>query len=77
MTRRKPEFDMTERVYAFIKDWVKEHTYPPTLDEIAGGVYMSRSGIYRHLGKLEGQGRICRDEKRARGIRLIEEEPEH
>ncbi len=74
MTRRKPELDMTERVYTFIKDWVKEHTYPPTLTEISEGVYMSRSGIYRHLGKLEGQGKIWRDEKRARGIRLLEEE---
>ncbi|MBL8147481.1 MAG: LexA repressor [Anaerolineae bacterium] len=50
------------------------YTYPPTLTEISQGVYMSRSGIYRHLGKLEGQGKIWRDEKRARGIRLLEEE---
>ena len=35
MTRRKPELDMTDRVYRFIKDWIKEHTYPPTLTEIA------------------------------------------
>lgn len=32
MTKRNTDFDMTERVYAFIREWIKEHTpiHPPS-----------------------------------------------
>ena len=71
MTARKPESTITESIYKFIVGYQKERGYAPTLTEISKGVYLSRSGVYRHLEKLEQQGRIWRDERIARGIRVL------
>lgn len=71
MTTRKPPSNMTDTIYQFIVSYKSENGYPPTLTEISEGVYMSRSGVYRHLESLEQQGRIWRDEKKARGIRVL------
>jgi SOS-response transcriptional repressor LexA len=65
--------EMTERIYQFIRRYVQVHTYPPSLDEISQGVFLSRSSVYRHLGKLEGSGRIWREDNRARGITLLDD----
>ena len=74
MTKRKPELDMTERVYTFIKDWIEEHTYPPSLREIGQGCYLSVAGVLRHLDHLEWEGKLRREPGRARGITLIDED---
>ncbi len=65
---------VTDVVYDFIKDYIQEHAYPPTLREIARGCYISTSGVTRHLDRLEQKGKIYREPGRARGIRLLEEE---
>jgi repressor LexA len=63
--------ETVERVYAFIKAYIREHTYPPTMKEIAEGCYMSRSGVARYVDRLQGMGRISRDPSLARGITLL------
>lgn len=63
---------MTEAVYTFIRDFRRQHGYPPSQREICAACYMGRSTAQRHLDRLEIQGRIARDPGRARGITLID-----
>ena len=72
MTARKPASTATEAIFAAIVRYRKTHGQSPTLNGLSAVVFMSRSGVCRHLGKLEGQGRICRDARRPRGIRVVE-----
>ncbi len=65
---------VTDAVYDFIKTYIQEHAYPPTLREIARGCYLSTSAVTRHLNRLEQRGKIYREPARARGIRLLDEE---
>jgi repressor LexA len=62
----------TETVYLFVKEYIKTHTYPPSLREISEGCFLSITAVTRHLGKLEGERKIKRDDGRARGITLLE-----
>lgn len=63
---------VTQSVYVFIKDYVKKHTHPPTLREIAEGCYLSPSAVVRHLERLEGEGKLFREPGRPRGITLVD-----
>jgi SOS-response transcriptional repressor LexA len=60
-------------VYLFLKDYIRKHTYPPTLREIGQGCFLSVSAVTRHLDRLEGQGKIKREPGRARGITLTDD----
>lgn len=64
----------TQSVYIFVRDYIRKHTHPPTLREIGEGCYLSTSAVTRHLYKLEREGKIFREEGRARGITLLEAE---
>jgi SOS-response transcriptional repressor LexA len=64
--------EIVEQVYAFIKAYIREHTHPPTLSEIADGCFMSRTHVTRYVERLEGMGRLFREPNRARGITLID-----
>ncbi len=64
---------VTDAIHDFIRTYVKEHTYPPTLREIGKGCYLSTSAVTRHLNRLEQQGKIYREAGRARGIRLLDD----
>ena len=66
--------EIVEQVYAYIRAYIQEHTYPPTLKEIAAAHYMSRTNITRYLDRLQGMGRIARDPGRSRGITLLDDE---
>jgi repressor LexA len=72
VAKTKIEKVTTRKVYVFIKDYIKKHTYPPTVREIGEGCYLSTSAVTRHLHKLELEGRILRGEGRSRGITLLE-----
>ncbi len=65
---------VTDAVYGFIKAYIQEHAYPPTVREIAQGCFISTSAVTRHLDRLEQKGKIYREPARARGIRLLDEE---
>ena len=72
MAKGKSENVTTGKVYLFIKDYIRKHTYPPTLREIGEGCYLGISSVTRYLHKLELEGRIIREEGRSRGITLLE-----
>ena len=63
----------TEAVYLFVKAYIKEHTFPPSLREIGEGCFLSMTAVTRHLERLEGEGKLFREPGRARGITLIDE----
>jgi sulfur relay (sulfurtransferase) DsrC/TusE family protein len=65
--------DRGAQVLAFIKDFVGQHGYSPTVREIVVGVGLSSSSMANYwLGRLERDGRIRRTSRVARSIVLVE-----
>jgi repressor LexA len=64
---------VTESVYNFVKAYIRQHTYPPTLREIADGCYLTPMAVTRHLERLEGEGKLKRAPGIPRGITLTDE----
>lgn len=66
--------DRTERVFNFLKEFIGENPYPPTVREVARGADISSTSVASyHLDKLVGSGHIRRVPNTARGIVLLEE----
>ncbi len=65
----------TELVYRFIRKYINENGFAPTLREIADGCFMGRSSVMRHLDRLDAWGLIIRDPGKARGMRLGKKKP--
>ncbi len=63
---------MTEAVYTFIYQYRKGHDFSPSLREIGSACFIGRSTVYRHLDRLEAQGRLAREPGCARGITLLD-----
>lgn len=63
--------DMTEQVYAFIRLTIERFGMPPTFREIATGCFISLGTVMRHVDRLEAQGRLVREQNKARSIRLV------
>lgn len=61
----------SEAIYEFIVIYIEEHEYPPTMREIAKGCYISAGNVVRYLDKLEAEGRLIREPRKARGLKLI------
>jgi SOS-response transcriptional repressor LexA len=59
-----------DAVFAFIATHIEENGYAPSQREIAKQCYIAPSSVPRYLDRLEMQGRIIREEGRARSIRL-------
>jgi len=67
MTRRQQE------ILAFVKDFLGQHGYSPTLEEIAHHFGInSLNGVYKHLKALEQRGLIRRLSNQARSIQVVE-----
>lgn len=62
---------MTEQVFLFICQYDTEHSYPPSVRDIAKACFLSPSSVLQHLYKLEVQGKISREPGRARGITIL------
>lgn len=64
---------MKDKVYCAILDYITEHGYPPTIEEIRGMVGIgSKSTVKKHLGKLGMDGKIKLKKGSPRAIRLLE-----
>ena len=51
-----------QEIFEFIKDYVREKGYPPSVREIAQAVGLaSSSTVHGHLSRLETKGLIRRD----------------
>lgn len=61
----------------FLKDYISEHHYAPTLSEIAREFKVSSlSTVHEHLDFLETNGFIRRDHQQGRGITILKTEAE-
>lgn len=67
---------LTERqhqVYGFLRTYLAEYGYPPTLQEIAGHLHIAGNlGVLRHLKALERAGLIIRNPGSSRAIALVD-----
>lgn len=63
-----------QKILGYIRGFVAEHAYPPTMAEIAAAVYMSKSGVKYQLGRLVEKGWLERQPMIARGLRLVDRE---
>ena len=67
----KPTNETLETVYTFLESFIAEHGYSPSLREISARCYIGRSTVIHYLDRLEAQGRLSREEGKARSIVLI------
>jgi repressor LexA len=65
-TRRQTE------VLDFLKSYLSEHKYPPTIREVAGHFGISVKGAYDHVKALEKKGLISCDNHRSRAIEIMD-----
>lgn len=65
LTRRQ------RQVFDFIRDFIREHNYSPSLEEIAKGLGLSSlATVHKHLGNLAEKGMIRRHWNKGRGIEI-------
>lgn len=62
-----------QRIFAFIVEYITEHEYSPSIREIAKAERLHCSTIAYQLTELEAAGKIRRDERIARSIRVVEQ----
>jgi repressor LexA len=64
-----------ERILDFIRRFVTEHQFPPTIREIGEAADISSTSVVNYnLNALEKKGLIERDRNVSRGLRIAEEE---
>ena len=67
--------DKTQQVYNFIKEFIKNNKYPPSIREICNSIKLeSTSSVVYHLKKLEKLGMITRNNNKNRAIELVDDE---
>ncbi|HEX2906286.1 MAG TPA: winged helix-turn-helix transcriptional regulator [Phototrophicaceae bacterium] len=63
--------DVLNMVYLFIRDYIRQRGFAPSIRNIADGCYMSPGNVHRYLDRLEWKGYITRQPGVARSIRLV------
>jgi repressor LexA len=59
-------------VYDFIHDFVQQHGYSPSFEEIGNGLNLSSlATVHKHISNLERKGLLKRDYNRSRSIDLL------
>jgi repressor LexA len=66
-----------KQIVDFIRDYVAEHEYAPTMQEIADYLGVSRPTVFEHIEALEAKGALTREATRSRTIELAEELAPH
>jgi len=62
-----------EGILAFIREFIQENGYPPTIREIGRAVGISSTSVVNYnLNVLQNKGFLSREQDVARGLRLIE-----
>ena len=67
--------ETTRQIFDFIRDYYEQHSYGPSQREMAEACYIVRSGVIRHLDRLEAWGCIIRKPGSARSITLTGKQP--
>ena len=66
LTKRQKE------VLSFIADYIKKHSYPPTIRDIADHFGMSVKGAYDHVTALKRKNYLKQNNNRSRTIELVQ-----
>lgn len=76
MRRNQNSNERQKKVLNFIKEFLREKGYPPSVREIGKAVGLkSSSTVHGYLARLEDEGFIKRDPTKPRAIDLLEEKP--
>jgi len=65
-----------KEVLDFIAGYINEHSYPPTIREVAGFFSISVKGAHDHLTALRKKGFLKQGDKKSRTMELVKEEKE-
>jgi repressor LexA len=65
-----------EETLNYIRKFIDEHSYPPTIRELASSFNISVKGAYDHIKALEKKGRIKCDGNRSRTIEILDKKNE-
>jgi repressor LexA len=71
--------EITERqgqILQYLCTYFAQHSYPPTVREIAGAFEISLRAVQEHLEALRKKKYIAWTEKRSRGIQIVDKSPE-
>ena len=72
-----PKENREQRIYDYIRSYIREAGYPPSVREICEAVGLSSpSTVHGYLKRLEQKGWIIKDDLKKRAIRLPEEKEE-
>ena len=70
--------DLTKKqqaILAYIKSYIVDHSYPPSVRDIAANFNLaSAGGVHKHLKNLEERGFLALDSNISRGIRVLGDE---
>lgn len=70
---RQPLTKRQQQVLDFIRSWMRDNPYPPTVREIGEGLDLSSpSTVQAHLKQIEAKGYIRRGESKSRSIELVD-----
>lgn len=71
----KRRSDKQERILDFLREFLAQHDYPPSIRDIQTGCAISSTSVVDYnLKALEAKGLIQRDREVSRGIKLVGEE---
>jgi len=66
--------DRQKKILEFIRDFMRQHRYPPTIREIGSAVGISSTSVVNYnLDILEREGYITRNRTLSRGLNLVED----
>ena len=65
-----------KEVLNFIALYINDHTYPPTIREVADFFSISVKGAHDHLSALRKKGLLKQGDKKSRTMELVKEEEE-
>jgi repressor LexA len=57
-------------IVRFIRDYTAEHSYAPTMQEMANQLGVSRPTVFEHIEALEAKGALRRERQKSRAIEL-------
>ena len=63
--------DKQADILQYIKDFQRVNTYGPSIREVAARFGINIKAAYDHITAIEHKGRIERDAKISRGIRVV------
>jgi repressor LexA len=63
-----------KEVLSFIAGYIKEHSYPPTIREVAEFFSISVKGAHDHVTALKKKGSLKHEDKRSRTMEIVGED---